>query len=58
MKRQVVVNLTQAEARALSLVAGNGWDSGLFVEYLGDKRKADATIRAMEKLDKARQEAR
>jgi len=50
---RVTVTLTLFEAKMLDLVAGNGWGDGDFADWLGDRRKAAACVRAMEKLSHA-----
>ncbi len=53
MTKKVVVELTQCEAEALSLVATNGWGDGDFAEWISDRTQSRACIRAMHKLDAA-----
>lgn len=51
--RRVTVVFTRAEWDALCCCADNGWGNGDFADWLHDKRRADACVRALTKLKAA-----
>lgn len=52
MMSKVIVELTEIEAKTLSMVSNNGWGDGDFADWLS-KEESKACIRAMDKLDAA-----
>jgi len=52
----IVVTLTELEARMLQQVVGNGWADGDFAQWIGDEQQTRACKRAMKKLNKAVEE--